>query len=263
MRRTHLVVIALLALVGKTYAIEHKDSNLLPIGAKELRELIQHTPADSAQHQTLISRAYVSGFAKEAYEEYAQLWKKQPNDAYANFLLGMAAERYMQYLTSPFANVKDRQKHFKEVNNLQEIARLHLSKTIRLQPKLAMANTVYGFFLWQYDNRMSEGLALVKKGVELDPKRSGGHSILGMMYANSSGNAYNPKRAEKELSTAILLNPLNSSPHEQLAWLYVNLRRYKEAQKEVQIYLSLVPESIAQSPGIKILKQAIDRGLNR
>jgi tetratricopeptide (TPR) repeat protein len=238
------------------------DPRLAPISAQELRKSIKETPIKSPRHFELISRAYNAKLSKEAYESYALRWKKSPNDANTNLLVGIAAQRYEKQLMSPFSAPKSLREQVNRSNALHRISRERLANAVKLNPASATANVAYGFFLWQIGNQQEKGLALVKKGIALSSKSAGAHATLGAIYANSSGKAYDPVKAEAELRTAILLDKKFAYPHEALAWLYVNLKRYKDAQKSFDNLLKLSPETMVKKQHIQMLQSLINKGLN-
>ncbi|HEY0073649.1 MAG TPA: tetratricopeptide repeat protein [Abditibacteriaceae bacterium] len=238
------------------------DPRLAPISADALRKAIKSTPIDSPSHFHLLSRAYDVNLAKNAYEQYALLWKNSPNDANTNLLVGIAAKQYMKQAMLQTSDPETTKRQIKRYNALHLICRARLAESVKLAPDSTTAHVAYGFFLWQNDNQQEKGLRLVKKGVALNPKSTGGHATLGAIYSNSSGKAYNPTKAITELKTAIALDSKFAYPHERLAWLYVELKKYKEAKRSFEKLLSLSPDNTIKKPAMQLLQSLINKGLS-
>lgn len=262
MLRRYLIIFFCLTSTTFCHAAKRKDPRLLPISKPQLQRLIQKTPLRSPEHLRLISRSGNSGLAQAAYLQYNALWKKS-NNAETNFLRGLAAQRYMNFLNDPFKKPANLQAFLKQSNELHAITRSSLAQAVKLQPKSPTANVAYGFFLWQYDSRMADGLALVQNGVSLNPKSAGARATLGSIYANSSGNAYNPKKAEQELQKAIALDPSYAFPHWGLMALAVEMKEYQKAQREMSAFLKLAPDGTAQKPSVKLMQGVINKGLGK
>lgn len=254
--RIRIIMAVLLLCASCAYAVWHKDPRFMPISMGHLKQAIEQTPIDSDQQARLTARADASRLQKETYETYTTLWKKNPSSAHANLRRGIAAQQYWQHLFRSRRNAAPSQAY-----EVYKVARSCLAKAVQLQPKSVPANVAYGFFLWQYDNQMDEGLALVRKAVSLAPKDARAHANLGNIYSNPSGNAYNPQKAEEELQKAVALDSSYAYPHWLLISLYVNTKKFKEAQREMEAYLKLAPEGAAQDE--KIFQTAIDKGLGK
>lgn len=237
-------------------AAPKSDPRFKSITAKELKQRIQETPISSPQHALLTARGRSAKLQKLVYEQYTLVWKKKLNDGHANLRRGIAAQNYWEHIRH---TTKTRlPATFYELHG---VIRGCLSKAVELMPNSPSANVAYGFFLWQWDNQMNSGLALLKKAVTLDAKDARAHANLGNVYANRSGNAYDPRKAEEELRLATQLDSTYAYPYWLMVSLYVNTKRYKDAEQALHRYLSLTPPSAAQ--GMRIYQSAIDRGLNR
>jgi Flp pilus assembly protein TadD len=156
------------------------------------------------------------------------------------------------------------------MRNVLNEAQSFLSRAVRLEPKSARANMEYGYFLWQYDNNDSsiadQGFSLIEKSVQLSPKDPATHALLGVACINPYGSRkahYNPARATTELRTAIALDPHYAYPHWQLVVLDTLLKKYTEAQVQMNNFLSLSPADAANDKFIKILQGAINEGLGK
>ena len=121
----------------------------------------------------------------------------------------------------------------------------------------------YGYFLWQWDNNMTEGLALMKKAIAQEPTIATFHIILAEVYFNPSGNAYSLENMDKEIRTAMRLDPGYAQPHLFLVWLHLRKKQFAAAQKELQAYLSLAPSQIEQEDWLKFYTSQIAAGMNK
>lgn len=218
-------------------AAQQKDARLLPIKEQQLKQLVQRTPIVSSEHLILLSRARSSRLTGFAYEQYTLLWKNRSKNAHTNLWRGISAPMYWRHSKSATP-----QKRASRSEDIFIVARACLAKAVELQPNSATANMEYGFFLWQYGNRVDEGLALLRKAALLAPRDPRAHTFLGLVYSNPTGNAYNLQKAEKALKTAIRLDASYAFPHELLASIYRRQGRHQEAQREMQAYRSLLPQ---------------------
>lgn len=245
--RTCTLLVALLLAVATASAAQRKDPRMIPISQQQIQQQVQHTPLRSHGHLETILKARSSGFAKTVYEQYALKQKQNPNDPYAKLWLGIAADEYLDYAGSPFVNSLSSSQAYK----FRQQVRSNLAGAVEALPNSALANARYGFFLWQDDNQMSKGLALVKKSVSLDPKEPVTHVTLARIYSNATGNAYDPAKAKESVDAAIRLDPSFAYPHWVKAGLHINSKEYDKAQRDMQAYLSLAPPTFAQNPAVK------------
>lgn len=220
-------------------ASAEKDKRLLPISQPQLIQAIRQTSITSAQQEQLISRARKSSLIDVAYNEYTLLAKKRPNSARATLLKGMTAEILWQQCMDPVAR-----KRLSSVpsGNFWRIAGSCFAEALKQTPGSSSANLEYGYFLWQFGNDMRRGLTLIQKAVALNPKDPRCHCILGLVYSNPTGNAYNLQDAVKELQRATELDPTYAFPHSLLASAYSQLKQKVDAQRELQAYTSLLPD---------------------
>lgn len=239
------------------YAAENKDPRLVVISQKDLRQLIRRTPINSPKHAVITARSRASHLEEVAYEEYTSIWRKTPDNAFANLRRGIAALNYSDRIG--FVERGKAGLTLQQEAALSVTVRSCLAKAAQLQPNSAPANVAYGFFLWQYDNKMDEGLALLRETAAFAPKDARVHANLGNIYSNKSGNAYNLGKAEEELRTAVRLDRTYAYPLSLLISLYTNEERYKDAQWAMKAYLKLSPPRAKAD--MQIYQTAIDAGL--
>ena len=215
-----------------------KDRRTAAIAAPELRRLILQTPINSPLHQELMSRAGHSHLLDVAYAQYTQLWRRKPGDAYANLLRGVSAE----YLELGKAN-PDTRKFYSQAttDDLLSVAASSFERAIELDPKSAIVNLESGYFLWQFGNKLPQGLAQLRKASQLEPNDVRVHAIWGLVYENPLGGVHNMKKAVDELNLAIKLDPTYAYPHSLLAGIYTRLKQPAKAEQERVEYQSLLP----------------------
>lgn len=248
-------------LASAGHATQIKDLSQAPISQAELKRLIATTPLTSPIQFRLIPRASASNLEKVAFEQYSLIAQKQPNNGNALLLQGLAAEKYWFYARQ------------KKVNDLpdgspQEIAFLksvgtYLAKAASLLPNSAVANEAYGRYLWQFNSDHVGGMKLLKKAVVLAPKSASAHAYLADMYSNPSPELFSPAKAQAEFLEAARLDPTYAFPRFGLARLYVDQKRFREAQTQLKAYADLLPPGSAQLGNVKFLQQVIDAGLSK
>lgn len=215
-----------------------KDKRAAVIAAPELRRLILQTPINSPLHQELMSRASHSHLMDVAYVQYSELWRRKPGDAYANLLRGVSAE----YLELGKAN-PDTKKFYSQAttDDLLSVAASSFARAVELDPKAAIVNLESGYFLWQFGNKLPQGLAQLRKASQLVPNNVRVHATWGLVYENPYGGVYNMKKAVDELNLAISLDPTYAYPHNLLANIYTRLKQPVKAEQERRRYQSLLP----------------------
>ncbi len=225
-------------LCGTCHATGEKDKRLTAISTSQLQAMILHTPLNAPLQMEVLSRARHSHLMDVAYEEYTALWMQKPNDAFTNLLRGSSAE----YLESDGMEpaLKDTYRRYAQ-ENLFSVARDCLRKATQLAPNSAVANMEEGFFLWQFDEKLPEGIGYLQKALQLAPKNPRIHATLGDVYANPYGKSYNLQKAIAQLNTAATLDPTYAFPHDLLANIYSRLGQSAKAKIERDKYQSLLP----------------------
>ncbi len=253
-----LFLTVILALASSV-ANAQQDPNLQPISRAELLSLIAKTPLTSPQHGRYISRARVSKLIPAAYVKYQQLQRAQPNSPYANYWLGLTAYTYdwqTGYKSSGIRVTPEQR------TRIYAAAESGLRRAVELKPDYAAANSAYGGFLIANPYSQERGLELMRKAVQLEPKKAAYWRTLGEVLINPYFKYYDSKEGEEALLKAIKLDPLFTGAHSALLRLYVETKRFKEAQRELQIYTRLVGAKKAE-PTIKFFQPRIDKVLKR
>ncbi len=254
-----LIVLCFTYLVSLSHAQGLKDPRFTPISQQALELKIRQTPLASSQHFLLMAQARSSHLSDSAYRLYTKIWQKTPNDPYANLLAGMAAENNWEYQT--FSN--QLKPYSPEARKILEDARKLLHNAVQMMPNSARANSEYGYFLWHDDNAADAGFPLLRKAASLAPKDPVANVSLGDAYLNPYIKYYNPALAEASIRKAITLDPLYAYPHLSLVFLYNDTKRYKEAQTQMEEYLSLTPPETAKDKVIQILQTSITNSLQK
>lgn len=235
------------------------DPRFMGVNKDQLRQLIAKTPISSSQHAIITARAESSQLQREAYEGYTSVWRKRQRDPNANLRRGVAALNYwlkVSSLPQKQAGVTVQQELLLYTN-----AKEGLATAFKLNPRSVDALVAYGYFSWQFDNRMDEGLSLVKRAVQLNPKSARVRANLGSIYSNPSGNAYNPQLAKRELELAIQLDPAWAFPRWHLMLLQINTRQFRAAQSSLLSYRNIVPVSRRNNVSVREMQAAINNGL--
>ncbi len=263
MPTSFLLALIFVTLSVSGFAGNAKDARRLPISPEEVKSAARNLPLSSPQHHVLISRAGTSGFQRLAYEEYLRLKKQHPNDFHANLLCGVAAKIYLDWLTHPDTR-KGRplsRSEIKLIFDVQNTARTCLKKALEINPTSGIAHTEYGYYLFYRDGKQDEGMRLLVKGASLDKSNPRTHRLLGDVLSQSGTKFYNLNKAQQELRKAIALDASYAAPHYSLATLYTYLRRFEEANRELSVYLSLVPESATSSEAVTSLRSELQKHL--
>ncbi|MCW3060413.1 MAG: hypothetical protein JWQ02_2234 [Capsulimonas sp.] len=187
-----------------------------------MRQAIRETPIQSPYQRELLKRARYSHVIDVAYDEYTEKWRRDQNGFDANLLRGLAAE----YLGID-GMMPELQARYEWIfrNDLFQTAAACFEKSVRLNPQSPVANMECGYFLWQFGNKMPEGIALLRKAAWQEPSDPHVHELLGTVYENPSVESYDPERAIHELKLAIQLDPEAPRPHRMLTDLYQRLHK--------------------------------------
>ncbi len=253
--RTVLAALVVMLTTNCSFAVNAQDHRYLPITQKALSEQIKLLPFASEQQMEIITRAYNSGLAKEAYDNYTSLWVSKPKNPYINLLRGVAAENYWRYT---FIDLKQLTP---DTNTIFKTAYECLTLAAQHSPVSAEADREYGYFLWQFAGNMHNGLKYLQRASLMNKSDPRIHAMLGDVYSNPSSIVYQPKTATVEYHKAIALDQTYAYPHSSLVLMYIQEKKYQRAQQELQKYLSLTPLSTAEKPMVRLLKTEIKTGL--
>jgi len=257
-----ILIMATAFLVATSSHAANKDPRSLPISPQELKQSIQRTPLTFSKHLRLIARARSSHLAAVAYQQYTARYNNDPKNAQANLIRGVAAMSYWEYATSSAVN--ELSPTSSQAHDLLSVSSACLRKAADTLPNSADAKKEYGHFLWRYGLQMEKGLAYLQKAVALAPDDAVAHAFLGEAYSNPFyKKGYDSKAAEHELVQSIRLDPSYAYAHWKLMFLYADLKRYREAQRQMQTFLDMEPGEVAQEPFVKLMQSAINKGLNK
>ena len=252
LRTLCLLILALLTSMS-AFAQRLIDMRVAPISQQDLVRAIRSTPfADEPAHTLLIGRAGASHLLPTAYQEYTTLWQDHSTDARMNLYRGMAAYQYWQEAmgtkADPFGSPK--------AQELIQASKTCLAAAYRLTPSSPNAMMEYGFYLYREEYQQTRGMALLHQAAQMPLARPRVHRLIGELTLLSD-----PKTSEQELRLAAKLDPGYAMPHWYLFHLYAQQKRFHEAQKEMRLYKTMVPQALADSNAVTLYATIIDRGL--
>lgn len=248
-----LICVYLLWAPTNTWALS-QDPRVVKINAQQLKSLMSRAPTNAQRQSLLLSRARRWGLDELAYQLAKKQAQAHPKSADAHFLYGLAARYYAEdrFLNNRGADPVGL------YNSLLPVIREQLHKAQSMDPKSALFNMSYGFWLWQFGGDVNEGLRLVKQARLLDPRHVETIATLGVMSANRSGNCYNLKQAEQLLHLAIQIEPDYALPKAQLMDLLYSQKRYAEAKQQFDAYMAVVPPELRKTPSMLKWKKKLD-----
>jgi tetratricopeptide (TPR) repeat protein/mono/diheme cytochrome c family protein len=153
-------------------------------------------------------------------------------------------ELWFQVLPHSAADSETLQAHYKErvVQDVIALNKLMLQQNpTNAHAHVQMANAMLAL------GRRAEGLAHLRRAVELDPNEEEGHYHLGVL-AMSSSDAHT---AEVEFNETIRVNPENFHARNNLGLVLMHLGRFTEAEEQFQTALRL-------NPGDRLVKENLD-----
>jgi hypothetical protein len=216
----------------------HKDPRMAKITREQLRKEVKRGDQDPPAHMLLIHRTNYWGLIDEAYQQYTAVWRTSKTEPFANLFRGEAALLYWEAMGFGTRYKYDPKKS----KELTTVIRDCFKTAAEAQPPSAIAICEYGFFLWQFDNQMAKGLALLEKAANLAPEEPLVHCRLGLVHLNPTGNAHNAALAKRELETAIQLDPLYAAPHNCIKEVYRQLGMQDAVERAKRAYRALVPD---------------------
>ncbi len=247
----------LLVLLTRSYAapsVDGVDPRTHTVTKIQWQREAAKTAIESNKNALLLGQAANSKLAKLAFEHYGSIKARNPANAYAALYYGQAGVFYFEEsLSSP--------KFVEKAGGINRIVNDNLAFAVNKLPKSAYAHLAYGYFLWQFYDQMDEGLALVRKARQLDPKAANIAAVLGLMYSNSGGNCYSLEQAERAYRTSVQLDPKRASTRIGFADVLVQRKKYDEAKKQIAAYLSLAPQRAAKGPVVIRIQAQIKQGI--
>ena len=245
--------------------ITQRDPTFVPLDRTQLALLVSTTPLASTAHIDLINRADASGIADTAYADYTELWQRHQGDANANVWRGIAAEVYFSRATAPGSKYRISPALRGEVYSAAEQC---LHTAAGKAPTSPLATLYYGDYVFWYGTseeahgHMVDGLALMRKAVNLDPKWYRGHMLLGHACAEYDDPA-SLREAQRELLTAERLAPYKSFIPWRLVRVYIDTGQYLEARRALERVRALSPPGVASQYQGDYYQSVIDKHLGK
>ncbi|MGO4199954.1 FecR domain-containing protein [Rhizobium sp. YAF28] len=179
---------------------------------------VEQPPAASVGVYGAIMRAYTVGFLKNpraAIEIIRQAEKRYPNDP---TLPAMRAQ---------LAQLIDDRVQMKEAAD----------RSLALDPDHPIGLAARAGYKAAYESDIKGALADLNRAIELAPGASGSLNSMGLLQSARDANG----EAEKAFLKAIELDPQDPVPHANLAILYLDQSRMKEAKREIDTALAVDP----------------------
>ncbi|WP_420852283.1 FecR domain-containing protein [Rhizobium mesosinicum] len=207
-------------------ALPHLDPerrNLAQYGGYFARSLanpahVEQPPAQTVGPYGAVMQAYATGFLK--------------NPRAAIDVLKRAEKRYPDDPTLPavraqLAQLIDDRAQMKEAAD----------RSLALDPDHPIALAARAAYKASYESDINGALADLNRAIELAPGASGTLNSLGLLQGARDDNG----EAEKAFLKAIELDPQDPVPHANLAILYLDQSRMKEAKREIDTALAVDP----------------------
>lgn len=207
-------------------ALPHLDAdrrNMAQYGGYFARSLadpthVEQPPAASVGVYGAIMQAYTVGFLQNpraAIEIIRQAEKRYPNDP---TLPAMRAQ---------LAQLIDDRVQMKEAAD----------RSLTLDPDHPIGLAARAGYKAAYESDINGALADLNRAIELAPGASGSLNSMGLLQSARDANG----EAEKAFLKAIELDPQDPVPHANLAILYLDQSRMKEAKREIDTALAVDP----------------------
>jgi len=264
MRIYTTLLVAAVSLLGTVHAGAELEKDPLRsiITIKEIKEIAQK-PWNSEEHRIAIARAAASGLQRDAYYAYASKTIRPASEFNARILRGLAAETYFESLVNPILNHGSSHIPVPLTSKLLATAQENFEKAVEINPKSGIAHCEWGTYLFYYGQERIRGLEELRKGVELDPNQARCHLLLGNALSMPGFQQANFSEAERELRKAITLKPNYAIPHRSLATIYISQKRWKNAQDELNAFLSFASQKDADSDTVALLQKQIKQGFSQ
>ncbi|MGO7588406.1 FecR domain-containing protein [Rhizobium leguminosarum] len=207
-------------------ALPHLDPtrrNLAQYGGYFARSLAdpahaEPPPANTTGPYGAIMEAYTTGFLK--------------NPRAALEIIKKAEQRYPDDPTLPAVRAQ-----LAELTDDREQMKEAIERSLALDPDHPMALSARAGYKATYESDINGALADLNRAIALAPGASGTLNSLGLLQSSRNANG----EAEEAFKKAIELDPQDPLLHANLAILYLDQARMKEAKREIDTAIALDP----------------------
>ncbi|MEI1251869.1 FecR domain-containing protein [Rhizobium aouanii] len=175
-------------------------------------------PANTTGPYGAIMEAYTTGFLK--------------NPRAALEIIKKAEQRYPDDPTLPAVRAQ-----LAELTDDREQMKEAIERSLALDPDHPMALSARAGYKATYESDINGALADLNRAIALAPGASGTLNSLGLLQSSRDANG----EAEKAFKKAIELDPQDPLLHANLAILYLDQARMKEAKREIDTAIALDP----------------------
>lgn len=178
----------------------------------------EQPPANTTGPYGAIMEAYTTGFLK--------------NPRAALEIIKKAEQRYPDDPTLPAVRAQ-----LAELTDDREQMKEAIERSLSLDPDHPMALSARAGYKASYESDINGALADLNRAIALAPGASGTLNSLGLLQSSRDANG----EAEKAFKKAIELDPQDPLLHANLAILYLDQARMKEAKREIDTAIALDP----------------------
>ncbi|MBY3225535.1 FecR domain-containing protein [Rhizobium laguerreae] len=178
----------------------------------------EQPPANTTGPYGAIMEAYTTGFLK--------------NPSAALDIIKKAEQRYPDDPTLPAVRAQ-----LAELTDDREQMKEAIERSLSLDPDHPMALSARAGYKATYESDINGALADLNRAIALAPGASGTLNSLGLLQSSRDANG----EAEKAFKKAIELDPQDPLLHANLAILYLDQARMKEAKREIDTAIALDP----------------------
>ncbi|MCH4545860.1 FecR domain-containing protein [Rhizobium changzhiense] len=178
----------------------------------------EQPPANTTGPYGAIMEAYTTGFLK--------------NPRAALEIIKKAEQRYPDDPTLPAVRAQ-----LAELTGDRELMKEAIERSLSLDPDHPMALSARAGYKASYESDINGALADLNRAIALAPGASGTLNSLGLLQSSRDANG----EAEKAFKKAIELDPQDPLLRSNLAILYLDQGRMKEAKREIDTAIALDP----------------------
>ncbi|MBB4441070.1 MULTISPECIES: FecR domain-containing protein [Rhizobium] len=178
----------------------------------------EQPPANTTGPYGAIMEAYTTGFLK--------------NPRAALEIIKKAEQRYPDDPTLPAVRAQ-----LAELSDDREQMKEAIERSLSLDPDHPIALSARAGYKASYESDINGALADLNRAIALAPGASGTLNSLGLLQSSRDANG----EAEKAFKKAIELDPQDPLLHANLAILYLDQARMKEAKREIDTAIALDP----------------------